>query len=167
VQAVRLGLVGDVKTMQVHPVAARDLFLSPLFEARRRYVERHCDVWYILSARHGLLHPDQVVGPYRGMLSLHSRPTKEKWAARVLWQLDHAWDYWKDTVVEIHAGADFRNFGLTDGLVDRGAKFEVPAEHLTGGGQLAFYAAAEVVDLRPDNGHEETLISYGPTAARP
>src|SRR5262245_15709354 len=103
---MRLGLVGDVKVKQAEPVPARALFLSPLFVARRKHVERTCDLWFILSAEHGLLHPDQVVGPYKRLLSYEGRAAKEKWAARVLWQLDHAWDYWKSTTVEIHAGAD-------------------------------------------------------------
>jgi hypothetical protein len=136
---LRLGLVGDVKPKLSHAAPARDLFVSPVFRARRSYVERSCDLWFILSSTHGLLHPDQVVEPYLKTITGASMPVKVKWSARVLWQLDHAWDGWRDTIVEIHAGADYRSFGLTEGLYDRGARVEVPTEHLSGGAQLAFY----------------------------
>src|SRR5664280_3570422 len=32
--------------------------------ARRTYVERSCDEWWILPALHGLVHPDEVLEPY-------------------------------------------------------------------------------------------------------
>jgi hypothetical protein len=50
----RIGLVGCVKDKVNVPTKARDLYVSPLFVGRRRYVERTCDQWWILSAAHGL-----------------------------------------------------------------------------------------------------------------
>ena len=46
------------------------------------------------------------------------------------------------TFFEIHAGSDYRDFGLTDGLLLRGALVVVPTLGLTQGRQLAFYANA-------------------------
>ncbi len=43
---------------------AKDLYTSPLFCKARSYVERKGQPWFILSAKHGLLHPDQPVAPY-------------------------------------------------------------------------------------------------------
>lgn len=139
---------------------ARDLYSSRLFLARRRYVEQTCDVWYILSAAHGLLHPDQVVMPYDRTLIGATRAAKEKWVGRLLWQLDQAWTNWWDTTVEIHAGAAYRSFGLMEGLYDRGAHVSVPVEHLSGGAQLAYYSAERVIDLR-DRAHVRSASGEG------
>jgi len=43
---------------------AKDLYVSTLFFGRRSFVERSCGQWWILSAEHGLVHPDEVLGPY-------------------------------------------------------------------------------------------------------
>jgi hypothetical protein len=147
VRDVRLGLVGDVKAKGTRSAPARDLFESKLFQARRDYADQHCNIWFVLSAMYGLLHPDQVVAPYERTLAGAPRATKEQWSNRVLWQLDQAFADWRDVEVELHAGSDHRNFGLHDGLLDRGATVVVPAERMGGGEQLAFYAAAGVIDL--------------------
>lgn len=73
------------------------------------------------------------------------RPRSARWAASVLSAIDGADLPVAEATFEIHAGADYRDFGLVDGLVARGARVEVPAEHLTQGAQLSFYAQA-----RPD-----------------
>src|SRR5699024_11910307 len=57
-------LVGCVKTKADTAMNARDLYRSPLFNRRREYAEgtaRHC---YILSARGGLVAPDDCAAPY-------------------------------------------------------------------------------------------------------
>jgi hypothetical protein len=50
-------LVGCVKTKGTKASPARDPYLLPLFEWRRRYAESSGRPWYILSAEHGLLDP--------------------------------------------------------------------------------------------------------------
>jgi hypothetical protein len=56
-----LVLVGCVKTKALEASPARDLYLSPLFERRRRYAELSGQPWYILSAEHGLLDPGTII----------------------------------------------------------------------------------------------------------
>lgn len=163
---MRIGLIGDVKTKRDVRAPARELFTSPLFQARRSYAERVCDIWFILSAQHGLLHPDQVVAPYDRSLAGADRATKEQWARRSLWQIDQAWREWRDTIVEFHAPEEYRSFGLVDGLEQRGAVVLVPAEHFGGGEQLAFYAEAKVIDLT-EAAQPPPVPNYGPAAARP
>jgi hypothetical protein len=43
---------------------AGDLYVSSLFMGRRRFVEASCDRWFILSALHGGVDPDEVIEPY-------------------------------------------------------------------------------------------------------
>lgn len=164
---MRIGLIGDVRAKHGVAMPAKELFVSALFQARRGYAERVCDLWFILSAGHGLLHPDQVIKPYDRTLTGESKATKEQWARKVLWQLDQAASHWRGSVVEVHAPDEYRSFGLIQGLEDRGAIVQMPAEHLSGGAQLAFYATAEVIDLTEQAQKVIDLPSYGPDPARP
>jgi hypothetical protein len=121
------------------PAAARDLYVSTLFRGRRSFVEASCDAWYVLSARHGLVAPDEILDPYEATLNGMSRSGKRVWAEGVLEQIDALQLDLPHVVFEIHAGAEYREFGLIDGLARRGAAVEVPAAHLGQGKQLAFY----------------------------
>lgn len=57
-------LVGCGKAKRENAAPARDLYTSSYFAAKRNYVERSGREWYVLSAKHGLLDPDEVVEPY-------------------------------------------------------------------------------------------------------
>lgn len=138
---MRIGLVGCVKTKRPGPSPAEDLYDSVLFRGRRRFVEATCDRWFILSAKHGLVVPNEVLAPYEETLNDKPSSAKRQWAAAVLDQLVEV-AHIPGTVFEVHAGADYRNFGLVDELRRRGASVEIPAAHLGQGEQLAFYAAS-------------------------
>lgn len=125
-------------------VAAADLYVSPLFRGRRRYVERTCDRWFILSAKHGLLGPAERLAPYEETLKGKSRAHKRAWAGSILDALDREGIDYRSSTFEVHAGAEYRDFGLVDGLRARGARVEIPAEGLSQGQQLAFYGRADV-----------------------
>lgn len=137
---MRIGLVGCVKSKLDHAAPARDLYVSTLFRGRRAYVEASCDRWFVLSARHGLLSPGEVLEPYEETLAGKSAEAKHTWSASVLRQLNAIGLDPANTVFEIHAGAEYRNFGLVSELLRRGATVEIPAEHLGQGEQLAFYS---------------------------
>jgi hypothetical protein len=135
----RIGLVGCVKEKATGPRKARDLYVSTLFKGRRAYVEYSCDEWWILSAEHGLVHPDQVVAPYDVTLKDVSRDQRRKWAQMVLRDLDRQVRIGPKDIVEIHAGADYRDFGLVDDLRGRGCEVLIPTEGMPIGSQLQFY----------------------------
>jgi hypothetical protein len=61
--------VGCSKNKLPHAAPAGELYCSPLFRACRRWAERNCDVWAILSARHGVVTPDKVLEPYNTRLA--------------------------------------------------------------------------------------------------
>lgn len=136
---MKIGLVGCVKTKRTAGAAARDLYTSTLFIGRRRYVEESCDRWFVLSARHGLVRDDEWVEPYDEALNDQSAESKRRWAEKVLADLDALGLDFRTTTFEIHAGNEYRSFGLVAGLRSRGAAVEVPAAHLGQGEQLAFY----------------------------
>jgi hypothetical protein len=45
-----------------------------------------------------------------------------------------------EVTFELHAGMEYREFGLRQGLEREGARIEIPAKGLRMGEQLAFYA---------------------------
>ena len=60
----RIALVGCGATKLDHAAPAQDLYTGQLFRKARAYAEATADAWYILSAKHGVLRPEQVVAPY-------------------------------------------------------------------------------------------------------
>jgi hypothetical protein len=140
--ARRIGLVGCVKEKSTTAQHARDLYVSTLFTGRRSYVERSCDQWWILSAAHGLVHPDAVLAPYDVTLKDTGRAQRRTWTRSVLHAIDERVHPEAGDVFELHAGAEYRDFGLVDGLRGRGCKVEIPTEGMRIGQQLRFYQHA-------------------------
>jgi hypothetical protein len=132
--------VGCVKAKRATASPAEDLYASTLFTGRRRYVERTCDWWFVLSAKHGLLEPAALVEPYDETLKTKGRLERRRWSEFILEQLDDVLGDFAGNTFEIHAGAQYRDHGLTAGLLARGAQVEVPVVGLRIGEQLAFYA---------------------------
>lgn len=136
---MRVGLIGCVKTKQGHPAPAGDLYTSPLFLGRRRAVEGSCERWFVLSALHGLLRPDEVVEPYDLAMADVPRPKRRVWSADVLAALRRELGPLNGKTFEIHAGSDYADFGLADGLRADGAHVEQPTAGMPFGVQLAWY----------------------------
>jgi hypothetical protein len=84
-----VGLVGCASQKLRRPAPARELYVSQLFKKASAYAERNSDRWYILSAKHGLVHPDGVLEPYDVKLGTNARtpPPIHQWAATVREQL--------------------------------------------------------------------------------
>ena len=61
-------LISCSKTKLDHPAAARDLYDSPLFRQSRAYAVASGRPWFILSAEHGLVGPDEWLAPYERYL---------------------------------------------------------------------------------------------------
>lgn len=139
----RIGLVGCTKSKLQARSPAKQLYMaSALFRGRRRCVERTCDRWFILSAKHGLVDPDTELEPYDETLVGARRSTKRAWADRVLAALLGRVQDLPEVVFECHAGADYLDHGLADGLLSRGASVERPVDGLSLGRQLSFYGRA-------------------------
>ena len=136
----RIGLVGCVKSKASGPQPAKELYVSILFKGRRTYVERTCDEWWILSALHGLVDPEDVVAPYDLALSDLRRSERRAWSQVVLQAIDQRIRPVVGDTFELHAGADYRHFGLEGGLRSRGLVVANPTEGLRMGAQLSFYA---------------------------
>ena len=137
----RIGLVGCVKRKRSHAAPARDLYTSDLFLGRRAFVERSCDSWFILSALYGLVDPSRVLEPYDRTLKDSSASERRAWSVAVVEDLKRTIGSLAGVTFEIHAGAEYRDFGLRQLLEREGARVEVPAAGLRMGQQLSFYAS--------------------------
>lgn len=135
----RIGLVGCVKSKGTRPAPAQDLYTSPLFAGRRRWVEQTCERWFILSAKYGLLTPERVIAPYDQTLTKMPLETRREWSAELLSALCFQLGDLGVCTFELHAGRAYLDFGIEDGLRRKGAQLEVPCRHLRLGRQLALY----------------------------
>lgn len=81
---MRIGLVSCSALKLDVPAPARDLYRGKIFRPARAVAEA-LDAWWILSAKHGLTHPDAVIEPYDETIAGNA-PMR----ARRLWADRHA-----------------------------------------------------------------------------
>jgi hypothetical protein len=66
------------------PAPARRLYRSDWFVKAAIYAEthraKHGSEWWILSAKHGLVDPDEVIEPYNETLNEKYKEQREDWA---------------------------------------------------------------------------------------
>ncbi|MGB4911631.1 MAG: DUF6884 domain-containing protein [Candidatus Dechloromonas phosphoritropha] len=131
--AKKVALVSCVKSKREVPSPACDLYASQLFQGMRRYAEQNADAWFILSAEHGVLSPDEVIAPYEKTLNKMGKAARSQWSARVVRQLSET--LVAGTAVIILAGKRYRD-GIIPALIKEGYEVEVPLAGLSFGRQL-------------------------------
>jgi hypothetical protein len=106
------------------PVPVAALFRSAGFAGARAHAERSGLPWFVLSAKHGLLDPGDVVGPYDVQIDERSAGYRAAWGEWVVAQLSErvALD---GVTVEVHGGVDFAQ-PLRQPLNRRGAALDLP-----------------------------------------
>ncbi len=139
---MRIGFVGCVKGKADRPMPAQELYTSSLFIKRRKFVEESCDSWWILSAEHGLVSPNEILAPYDRALKDATVLEKRLWSAQVLDAVALRISVEAGAIAEFHAGKEYRDFGLSSGLLEAGWRIVNPTEGMRIGGQLQFYARA-------------------------
>jgi len=90
-RVVLVGLVGCGRTKAASEQPAKDLYLGTLFKWARAYAETFCDEWVILSARHGVLLPDELVEPYEQSISSMRLTEREAWGERAASYLNQSY----------------------------------------------------------------------------
>jgi hypothetical protein len=126
-------LVSCVSKKQIRPSRARDLYCSAWFVKARAYVEGLDVQWFILSAKYGLVSPDEVVSPYEVTLNEMASEERRAWASRVATQLRPTSR--KGTRVVILAGDSYRQY-LVPIIKGWGCTVDVPMRGLGIGKQL-------------------------------
>ncbi|MBT2548955.1 DUF6884 domain-containing protein [Arthrobacter sp. ISL-65] len=118
------------------------MYVSQLFKKASACAELTCDRWYILSAKHGLIYPDQVIEPYDVRLtgSLVS-PAIRQWVDMVRGQLDQELAGSQDIALIALAGRQYRT-----ALEGSPWPYQVPMQGLGIGKQLGWLTAKLAAD---------------------
>ena len=106
------------------PVPVAELFRSPGFANARAHAERSGLPWFVLSAKHGLLDPADVVSPYDVQIDERSATYRAAWGEWVVAQLSERVQL-EGVTVEVHGGVDFAQ-PLRQPLSRRGAALDLP-----------------------------------------
>lgn len=122
-----------VSKKQLGIYKAKDLYISDWFKKARLFVENNYNNWYILSAKHFLVKPEQELEYYEMYLPDQNKDYKLKWADTVISQLNiHPCE------IDIFAGKEYRKY-LIPLLEERGFKVNIPLEGLGIGQQLGWF----------------------------
>ena len=127
---LRVVLVACCGEKLSHPAPAKDLYQSELFKKSRTWAESNGDKWLILSAKLGVIHPEQVVEPYDETLNDKKAGERAEWSRKVAQQLG---SYSTDRLVVL-AGKNY--CGWVEGF-----DVERPMEGMGIGQQLAWLKA--------------------------
>jgi cytoplasmic iron level regulating protein YaaA (DUF328/UPF0246 family) len=88
----KVALIACVKEKLAYPEKARNIYQSKAFMSWLEWAKNH-DALYILSGKHGLLLPEDVIEPYDFNLNHASGEYREKWAKKVIQRLSHLEDF--------------------------------------------------------------------------
>jgi hypothetical protein len=136
----RVLLLGCVKQKRTTVQAAKDLYCSRLWKARRAFAEGSADPWFVVSALHGLVDAEEPIGPYDLGLS-HLKPAeRQRWGRAVVASLEHRFGNIDGMTFELHAGRAYRRI-LEPLLLAGGATVDAPTAAVAGvGAQIAWYS---------------------------
>jgi hypothetical protein len=114
-EITRIGLVQCTGSKRDEPALARHLYdESDYFVKQRGYVEAETDCWYVQSALHGLIGPDEVIKPYN--LRADDLDEPEEWGDHIAEDLA---EQHTGAVVEVLGGMAYAD-PLTPALEARG-----------------------------------------------
>ena len=130
-----LCLVSCVAQKLPRAAPAKDLYTSTLFRKMRGFVEARSWPWLILSAKYGILPPEQVIEPYEKTLNTRGVAERRDWAEGCLRALGPRLAGFQS--VAFLAGEKYREF-LVPALRDRGIEVHVPMAGLRIGEQFAW-----------------------------
>src|SRR5215211_1273684 len=124
VSSGRVVLVGSSGAVAETPDAVGRLFRSDGFARAREHAVHSRLPWFVLSAKHGLLDPDEVITPFGIQIDDQPAGYRSAWGEWVVAQLADRVQL-DGVVVEVHGGVDFAQ-PLRQPLTRRGAVLEIP-----------------------------------------
>ncbi|WP_344220483.1 DUF6884 domain-containing protein [Kribbella sancticallisti] len=159
-------LITCVKSKLSHPAAAKDLYTSSLFRKERAYAEQTGRPWFILSAEHGLVAPEEWLAPYERYLPDTSAGYRAAWGAWVAARLELIAGPLNGKTIEVHAGSAYVA-AILPHLSALGASVEDPLRGLTMGERLAWYTVDSSPTSSLDPNPLVTLLRDEPSAVTP
>lgn len=154
----RVGLVSCTCRKVDGPAPSRELYAaSSNFRKWVAWVEQSCDRWFVLSAKHHLVDPDEVLAWYDRTLDDASVREKRRWSHQVVSELEAVLGDVGQHSFEIHAGRNYWAFGLREKLEARGASVMVPAERLNLFERATFYSQ-QAATANKEAGHGRRAV---------
>jgi len=139
-------LVSCVGKKKKEAAPAAELYTSTWFTLARAYAEQSGHQWFILSAKHGLIPPSQVIKPYEATLKRMTRTNRQEWANQVFASIQSKLE--PSAKIVILAGLPYREF-LTDLLTQAGYTVEIPLANL-GIGQQQAWLKSQLGQVEPE-----------------
>ena len=134
-----LGLISCTKSKRNYPCKASEMYqASDLFRKAYSYATKNYDLVAILSAKYGLLLPDDKIEPYELTLNAMSFKQRKDWAEMVFRQMRTRLKLIDFNRVFFHAGKKYREH-LIPRLENMGIQCEIPLEGIGIGKQKAWY----------------------------
>jgi hypothetical protein len=124
VRSGRVVLIGSSGATAEDSDAAGRLFRSDGFARAREHAVHSQLPWFVLSAKHGLLDPDDVISPFEVQIDDQSAAYRTAWGEWVVAQLADRLQL-DGVTVEVHGGVDFAQ-PLRQPLARRGAVLDIP-----------------------------------------
>lgn len=145
---VRVGVISctcqKIPLKRGKKVEAQDLYMqSHYFRLCRAFVEAACDEWVILSAKFGVLWPENLVQTYNKACTDMKAPARRRWAQGMVEQLLEAYDP-EETVFCVLAGKCYRQYVFN---ADRPFCYELPFEGTRGIGDQKHLLAEWLEEL--------------------
>lgn len=82
---MKIAFIACSKSKKIGTMEAKLLYSAPdLFTKSYLYAKKHYDKIFILSAKYGLLNPDDIISTYNDTLNDKSKEQKKIWALSVL-----------------------------------------------------------------------------------
>ena len=81
-------LISCSGTKRSFALPAKELYVSARFQRERTSIEATGCLWFVLSAKHHLLGPDEIIDPYDKALGEATPEDREAWAEEVKRQMD-------------------------------------------------------------------------------
>ena len=134
-----LGLVPCASLKQEYPCKASEMYsASDFFRKAYAYATKNYDFVAILSAKYGLLFPDDKIEPYDLTLNDMKSQQRKEWAEIVFNQMKSRLRLEDFDKLFFHAGKKYRQY-LVPKLENIGIQCEIPLGHLGIGKQKAWY----------------------------
>ena len=138
---MKLGLVSCTKSKKNYPCKAYEMYSpSNLFKKAYRYAAKNYDLVVVLSAKYGLLLPNDEIEPYDLTLNTMKKREREEWANNVYNQMRKKLELNRIKSAYFHTGEKYREY-LIPKLELAGIDCTIPLEGLSFGQQLAWYDA--------------------------
>ena len=139
---MKIALISCTKLKQDYSCKAEEMYMkSTLFKKATSYIKQQkYNRWFILSAKYGLLIPDEIIEPYNKTLNNMKAQEIKSWAENVFLELNK----YKIKQIDFYVGEKYRKY-LIPILIKHNISYSIPLKGLGIGQQLQFYTK-EVVN---------------------